>query len=204
MAKLQLDAKGTLSGTVEEVRSGNMAVVDARRAAVARTQRSASSSIESRLASHLAISTAEDVTIEYLDEPESDLVIRYSSPRRITRNASPTCSSSARASSARKPKRSSTPKRDYPLRDRRPVAAHRRSRDPHPAGHEARRAPGESRHQDAGRAVRQRLDVRRRRAALPAAATPSSLHRSPANRSPSSTAPGSRSSGMRRASAVFK
>lgn len=76
VAKLQLDANGTLTGTVEEVRSGNMAVsMRARLQSLNAAERIRS--IESGLASHLAVSTAENVSIEYLDEPESDLVIRY-------------------------------------------------------------------------------------------------------------------------------
>lgn len=76
VAKLELDAKGTLSGTVEEVRSGNMAaIMRGRLQSMNAAERVRT--IESGLASHLASSTAEDVTIEFLDEPESDLVIRY-------------------------------------------------------------------------------------------------------------------------------
>lgn len=76
IAKLQLDAKGTLAGTVEEIRSGNMAVeMRARLQPLNATERIRS--IESSIASHLTVTAAENVTIEYLDEPESDLVIRY-------------------------------------------------------------------------------------------------------------------------------
>ncbi len=76
IAKLQLDAKGTLSGTVEEVRSGNMAAgMRASLQALNAVERVRW--IESGLASHLTVSSAQNVTIEYLDEPESDLVIRY-------------------------------------------------------------------------------------------------------------------------------
>lgn len=76
VAKLQLDAKGTLSGTVEEAYSGNMAV-DMRARLLGLNAVERIRSIESGVASHLTISTAANVSIEYLDEPESDLVIRY-------------------------------------------------------------------------------------------------------------------------------
>jgi hypothetical protein len=76
VAKLQLDAAGTLSGSVEETRSGSMAVeMRARLQSLNAAERIRN--IESGLASHLAASRAANVSIEYLDEPESDLVIRY-------------------------------------------------------------------------------------------------------------------------------
>lgn len=76
VAKLQLDAKGTLTGNVEEAYSGNMAAnMRARLLGLNAAERIRS--IESGVASHLTISTAANVSIEYLDEPESDLVIRY-------------------------------------------------------------------------------------------------------------------------------
>jgi hypothetical protein len=76
VAKLQLDAKGTLSGTVEESYSGNMAVTK-RAQLMALNAVERIRSIESGIASHLTVSAAANVSIEYLDEPESDLVIRY-------------------------------------------------------------------------------------------------------------------------------
>ncbi|MFL6248567.1 MAG: DUF3857 domain-containing transglutaminase family protein [Thermoanaerobaculia bacterium] len=76
VAKLQLDAKGTLTGTVEEAYSGNMAA-DMRARLLALNAVERIRSIESNVASHMTISTAANVSIEFLDEPESDLVIRY-------------------------------------------------------------------------------------------------------------------------------
>ncbi len=76
-AKLQLDVNGALSGTVEEIRTGAMA------ASMRGDLQSLSGPervkfIESGLAYHLANQTASDVKIENLDEPEKDLVVRYS------------------------------------------------------------------------------------------------------------------------------
>jgi hypothetical protein len=75
-AKLELDEKGTLSGTVEEVRSGAMA---ASMRGLLQPMNAADRvrAIESRLAAHLASYTAADITIEQLDDPEQELVIRY-------------------------------------------------------------------------------------------------------------------------------
>jgi hypothetical protein len=75
-AKLQLDESGTLSGTVEEVRTGHIA------AAMRGSLQSMSAServrsIESALASHLASYTVTDVAFQHIDDPEHDLVIRY-------------------------------------------------------------------------------------------------------------------------------
>ena len=76
VAKLALDERGTLSGTVEEVHSGSLAS----------TMRSSLQPlhepervryIESRVATHLSGLTTSDVTIEHLQDPEADLVIRY-------------------------------------------------------------------------------------------------------------------------------
>ena len=75
-AKLAIDPQGTLSGSVEEVHSGTVAV--SMRAALQPLQQAERvQMIESRLASHMAALTAADVTIEHLDDPETDLVIRY-------------------------------------------------------------------------------------------------------------------------------
>ena len=76
IAKLQLDAKGTLTGTVEEVRSGNMA------AGIRGTLQALNATdrvrwVESSVALHLNVASTENISIEFLDEPESDLVIRY-------------------------------------------------------------------------------------------------------------------------------
>jgi hypothetical protein len=76
VAKLQLDAKGTLSGTVEETRSGS-AAASMRGMLQALSAAERVHSIESQVSSHLAVATTDDVSIEFLDEPESDLVIRY-------------------------------------------------------------------------------------------------------------------------------
>jgi Domain of Unknown Function with PDB structure (DUF3857)/Transglutaminase-like superfamily len=76
-ASLRLAADGTLSGTVEEVRTGSIA--SAMRSEL--SSRSAGERvkfIESMLAQHLASYTVSDVIIENLDALEKDLVIRYS------------------------------------------------------------------------------------------------------------------------------
>lgn len=75
-ARLAIDAQGTLSGSVEEVHSGTMAV-SMRAALQPLHEAERVQMIESRLASHMAALTAADVTIEHLDDPETDLVIRY-------------------------------------------------------------------------------------------------------------------------------
>jgi hypothetical protein len=76
VAKFQLDTRGTLTGMVEEVRTGTVAV-SMRASLQPLTAPERVHFIESNLASHLAASTAADVTIEHLDDPEADLVIRY-------------------------------------------------------------------------------------------------------------------------------
>jgi hypothetical protein len=76
IAKLAIDAQGTLSGSVEEIHSGSVA--ESMRSALQplhETERV--QMIESRLASHMAALNTADVTIEHLDDPETDLVIRY-------------------------------------------------------------------------------------------------------------------------------
>jgi hypothetical protein len=75
-AKLQLDEQGTLSGTVEEVRSGSMAA--AMRGAL--QELSAADRvrlIESHVGAHLANYTTSDVAFDNLDDPERELIIRY-------------------------------------------------------------------------------------------------------------------------------
>lgn len=75
-AKLAVDAQGTLTGSVEEIHSGTLA--ESMRAALQPLHEAERvQMIESRLASHMAALTAADVTIEHLDDPETDLVIRY-------------------------------------------------------------------------------------------------------------------------------
>ncbi|MDQ3283128.1 MAG: DUF3857 and transglutaminase domain-containing protein [Acidobacteriota bacterium] len=77
VAKLQLDEHGTLSGTIEETRTGSMAA-SMRGALQALTFAERVRRIETNLSAHLTNYTTADVTIEHLDEPEQDLVIRYS------------------------------------------------------------------------------------------------------------------------------
>jgi len=75
-ARLAVDGQGTLSGTVEEVYTGTVAV-STRSMLQPLHETERVHAIESRLASHMAALTAADVTIEHLDDPEADLVIRY-------------------------------------------------------------------------------------------------------------------------------
>jgi hypothetical protein len=75
-AKLKLDADGTLHGAIDEVRTGDMA------SSMRGTLQSLSAAervrfVESTLAYHLARQTATDIRIENLDDPETDLVIKY-------------------------------------------------------------------------------------------------------------------------------
>jgi hypothetical protein len=75
-ASLQLDEKGVLSGTIEEVMTGDLA--SSRRSALqSLTGNERIRHIESMLANHFASYTATDIAIEHLDDPETDLVIRY-------------------------------------------------------------------------------------------------------------------------------
>jgi transglutaminase-like putative cysteine protease len=73
---LNLDDGGTLSGTIEEVRTGHVAS-RMRMSMQALNTGERVRMIESSLASHLASYTASDIVIEHLDDPETDLVIRY-------------------------------------------------------------------------------------------------------------------------------
>jgi Domain of Unknown Function with PDB structure (DUF3857) len=75
-ARLQLDAQGTLTGAVEEVRKGNMAA-SMRASLQSMNAAERNHFMQSVLASHLAAVTAENVAVEHLDNPEADLVIRY-------------------------------------------------------------------------------------------------------------------------------
>lgn len=75
-AKLALAPNGTLSGTVEEVRSGSMAA-GMRSYLQSMDANERIGYVESTLASHMAASNAADIAIEHLDDPEADLVIRY-------------------------------------------------------------------------------------------------------------------------------
>lgn len=87
-AKLQLAADGSISGDVEEVRTG--AFASQWRYAL-RTMGNAerSRAIEQMVASHLASSEVRDLKIENPDDPASDLVIRYhlAAPRYASRAA---------------------------------------------------------------------------------------------------------------------
>lgn len=76
IAKLELDANGLLTGTIEEVRSGHVAST-VRAAMQPLTSAERVQFVEHTIGSHLASYTAADVAIENLDEPERDLVIRY-------------------------------------------------------------------------------------------------------------------------------
>ncbi|HYC59553.1 MAG TPA: DUF3857 domain-containing transglutaminase family protein [Thermoanaerobaculia bacterium] len=75
-ATLQLGADGTLVGTVEEVRKGSMAS-NMRASLQSRTAAERVHYVQSVLASHLAAVTAENIVVQNLDDPESDLVVRY-------------------------------------------------------------------------------------------------------------------------------
>ncbi|HEY0142996.1 MAG TPA: DUF3857 domain-containing protein [Thermoanaerobaculia bacterium] len=75
-AKLQLDDKGTLSGSIEEVRTGTLAA-EMRYSLQSMSSSERVRSIESGLASHLASYSVSDVAFEHIDEPEHDLVVRY-------------------------------------------------------------------------------------------------------------------------------
>lgn len=75
-AKLQLDVGGKLSGSVEEVRTGAIAA-SMRGQLQALSGADQTKFIESALGYHLADQTAVDVKIENLEDPERDLVIRY-------------------------------------------------------------------------------------------------------------------------------
>lgn len=75
-AKLQLDEQGTLSGTVEEVRTGHVAA-EMRWSLQSMNAAQRVGSIESALASHLTSYAVSDVVFEHIEDPEQDLVIRY-------------------------------------------------------------------------------------------------------------------------------
>ena len=75
-AKLRLDPTGTLSGDVEEVRLGAMAA-GVRGALQALTAAERTRWVESAASSHLAQHTIAGIAIENLDDPDRDLVIRY-------------------------------------------------------------------------------------------------------------------------------
>ena len=76
IAKLQLDANGTLSGAIEEIRTGSIAA-EMRDALQAMNAGERVRSIESGLAHHLASYTVTDVGFEHIDDPERDLIVRY-------------------------------------------------------------------------------------------------------------------------------
>jgi hypothetical protein len=75
-AKLTLDEKGTLSGVIEEVRSGSQAA--SMRAQLQQlTAAERVRLVESRVGAHMSSSTASEVTFEHVDDPEQNLVVRY-------------------------------------------------------------------------------------------------------------------------------
>jgi hypothetical protein len=76
-AKLQLSIEGTLTGQVEEIRTGHIASA-MRGALQSMTGSERQRFIESSLSFHLARFAAGDLVLENVDEPESDLVVRYS------------------------------------------------------------------------------------------------------------------------------
>jgi len=75
-ATLQLTPDGTLKGNVEEVRTGWMAS-EMRQLLQSMTASERTRYIESVLSAHLAHYTVAGVAIENLDDPESDLVTKY-------------------------------------------------------------------------------------------------------------------------------
>lgn len=75
-AKLQLAPDGTLKGDVEEVRTGRIAA-EMRNELQAMTASERTRYVESSLAVHLARSAVAGLAIENLDDPEADLVTRY-------------------------------------------------------------------------------------------------------------------------------
>lgn len=76
VGKLQIDQSGTLAGTIEEIRSGHVAS-EMRASLQPLTVADRVKVIESILSGHLAAQTPSDVTVEHLDDPEKDLIIRY-------------------------------------------------------------------------------------------------------------------------------
>ena len=74
--KLQIDMSGTLQGTIEETRTGDVAA-SMRSTLQAMNATERTQFIDQSLAAHLARHTAAEVAIENLDDPEADLVIRY-------------------------------------------------------------------------------------------------------------------------------
>jgi len=73
---LRLDDKGTLSGEVEEVRTGELAA-DLRLSLRPLKADERLRAIESAVGTHLAEFNTTDIKIENLDEPSADLLIRY-------------------------------------------------------------------------------------------------------------------------------
>jgi len=76
VAKLQLDADGTLEGVVHETRTGRVAS-EMRNTLQAMTASERTRYIESSLAAHLARYAVVIISIDNIDEPEADLVTRY-------------------------------------------------------------------------------------------------------------------------------
>ena len=75
-ATLQLDAAGTLTGTIEEVRTGRMAE-EMRDSLRTMTAADRIRFIEQILGSSLTNYTAKDIAIENVDDTDADLVVRY-------------------------------------------------------------------------------------------------------------------------------
>lgn len=76
-AKLTLDANGTLTGTIDEVRTGSIAAA-IRSMLQAASPNERTQIMERRLANHLQNFAMRDLVVENLDDITKDLVIRYS------------------------------------------------------------------------------------------------------------------------------
>ena len=75
-AKLKIDESGTLSGHVDEIRTGGMAS-DMRRELLSRGEADRTRYLESMMSFHFTHSSIGTVTIEHLDDVDADLVVRY-------------------------------------------------------------------------------------------------------------------------------
>ena len=75
-AKLKLDDEGTLTGEVEETRTGSIAA-GLRAALQPLNEKDRIGYIETSVAAHVADFNATDVTFENLNEPAKDFVVRY-------------------------------------------------------------------------------------------------------------------------------
>ena len=76
VARLKLDPNGTLSGTIDEIRTGDLAS-SMRGTLQALNANERIRFVESSLDYHLARQSVTDVKIENLDDPETDLIIGY-------------------------------------------------------------------------------------------------------------------------------